>query len=275
VSASIDYLDEVGPGLGMLLGQEKVVTEVDDADDSARTDLAIRLLASREALPDPKLRVWLAGSLVDPDLHIPAENIQPESGELIGFLLERGVIADDPSAFSDALMVDWLTREAAIESSEHFADFMTPEILPAGALSELFPSTRIPPKVKETILQSLVEFAAGDDGAGVRAAAHYADQEGIQLDYMQIKLAVQAEVEDQTLVRLMAQSTALTDEEIRDLLRDMGGDYPLIADPGAGRPLMPDNEAHLTILERLKVAGVVSSYPQEGDGHRRVHRFRS
>ena len=275
VSASIDNLGEVGPGLASLLQKDMAIAEVDSADDSARVDLAITLLASREALSDPKLRVWLAGSLVDPGLHIPATSIQPESGKLVGFLLERGVIADDPTAFSSALMLDWPTREAAIESSEHFAQYMTPEILPAGALSKLFPSTRIPPKVKKNVLEGLVDFAVGDDGSGVRAAAWYADQEGIPLDHLRIELAVQSGIDDKTLVRLMARSIALTDEEIRDLLRGMGGDYPLIADPGTGRPIMPDDSAHLTILERLKDAGVVSSYPPEGDGRRRVHRFHS
>jgi hypothetical protein len=261
----------------MLLGKEKVIAEVDDADDSARADLAITLLAARDVLSDPWLRAVLAGSLVGPGIHIDAANIQPESGKLIGHLLDQGVIADGPSAFSSALMVDWPTREAAIEGSERFADFMTPETLPAEALPMLFPSTRIPPKVKETVLESLVDYAVGDDGAGVRAAARYAEQhEDVQLDHPRIALAVQSGVEDEILVRLMAHSPALSEAEIRDLLRSMGGDYSLIADPGTGRrPIMPDDSAHRTILGRLKVAGVVSSYPSEGDGRLRVHRFHS
>jgi hypothetical protein len=277
VSASIDNLGEVGPGLALLLQKDMVIAAVDGTDDSARTELAITLLASREALSDPDLRVQLAGSLVGSDLYIPAENIQPEAGNLIGFLLERDVISDDPLAFSSALMLDWPTREAAIEGSERFADFMTPAILPAKALPELFRSTRIPPKVKTNVLESLVQYAVGDDGEGVRAAAQYAEQhEDIQLDYPRIELAVQSGVEDKTLVRLMAHSPALTEAEMRGLLRGMGGEYPLIADPGTGRrPLLPDDSAHLTILGRLNVAGVVSSYPSEGDGRLRVHRFHS
>jgi hypothetical protein len=276
-SATIDNLGEVGPGLAVLLQKEAMIAAVDGTDDSARTELAITLLASREALSDPELRVQLAGSLVDADLHIPAENIQPEAGKLIGLLLERDVIADDPSAFSSALMLDWPTREAAIEGSEHFVDFMTPAILPAEAFPELFLSTRIPPKVKTNVLESLVDYAVGDDGEGVRAAARYAEQhEDIQLDYPRIELAVQSGVEDKSLVRLMAHSPALTEAEMRGLLRGMGGDYPLVADPGTGRrPLLPDDSAHLTILGRLNVAGVVSSYPSEGDGRLRVHRVHS
>ncbi|WP_028265855.1 MULTISPECIES: YobI family P-loop NTPase [unclassified Arthrobacter] len=275
VTACIDNLGEVGPGLAILLRKDVAIAAVDGTDGSKRIALAITLLASREALSDPELRVGLASSLVDPGLHVPAENIQPESGELIGHLLERGVIADGPSAFSNALMLDWSTRESAIEGSEHFADYMSPAILPAADLPSLFASARISPNVKAAVLESLAEYAMGDDGTGVRAAARYAEQDqDIQLDYPQIQLATRSGVEDNTLVRLMAHSPALTEPEMRDLLRGMGGDYPLIADPGRERPLLPDDSAHLTILRRLKDAGVVSSYPQEG-GRRRVHRFHS
>lgn len=276
VSASIENLGEVGPGLALLLGNELVITEVAGADESARADLAIALLHAREALPNPQLRVGLAGSIVDPGIQIPAANIQPESGKLMGLLLERGVIADDLSAFSTALMLDWPTREAAIEGSAYFADYMTPGILPADALPKLFPSTRIPPKVKINVVENLSDYAAGDDGKGVRAAARYADQERIPLDYPRMKLAVRSRADDKTLIRLIAQSPVLTDAEIRDLLRGMGGDYPLLADPGAGRrPIMPDDPAHRTILGRLKAAGVVSSYPSEGEGRLRVYRYQS
>lgn len=272
VKASIDNLGEVGPGLALLLEKDRVIAEIDDTDDSERADLAITLLGSRKALPDPKLRVWLAGSLTDPGIYIPAANIQPESGKLVGLLLERGVIADDSSAFSSALMLDWPTREAAIEGSEHFADYMTPGTLPAEALPKLFSSPRIPPKVKRNVIENLGGYAAGDDGKGVRAAARYADQMSIPLDYPRIKLAVQNRTDDKTLVRLMAKSSTLTDAEIRDLLRGMGGNYPLIADAGTERPIMPADPAHLNILGRLKAAGVVSSYPSEGEGRLRVYR---
>lgn len=275
VTGCIDNLGEVSPGLAMLLQSEMSIREVEGADDSAKTELAITLLASREALSDQGLRVRLAGSLVDRGCHIPAANVEPESGNLIGLLLKRSVIADDPSAFSSELMLDWPTRESAIEGSKLFVDYMTPEILPAEELPKLFASTRIPPPVKKEVLERLVDYAAGDS-AGVRAAARYADTEGIRLDYARIKLAVQSDSEDRILVRLIAQALDLTEAEMRDLLRGMGGDYPLIADPGTGRrPSMPDDAAHRVILGRLKVAGVVSSYPSEGDGRLRVYRFQS
>jgi hypothetical protein len=275
VQRSIDNLGEVGPGLVLLLERDMAVTEVDGIEDSTRAELAVTVLASREALSDPQLRVRLAGSVVDPGIQIPATSIEPESGKLIGLLLDRGVIADDESAFSSALMLDWPTREAAIEDSDKFADYMTPAILPAAALPKLFASARIPPKVKKNVVENLRDYVAGDDGAGVLAAARYADHEGIPLDYPRVKLAVHFGLEDKTVVRLMAQSQMLSEEEIRGVLSRMGGDYPLIADRGTERPSLPDDEAHHTILERLKSAGVVSSYTSEGEDRLRVYRHQS
>lgn len=262
--------------LAILLQTTLVVSKIEDAKDSARADTALPVLQAREALPDPQIRVGLAGSIVDPDITIPAANIEPEPGELIGLLLERGVIADDPTAFSENLMLDWPTREAALEYSEHFAEYMTPGLLPAEVLAKVFTSRRTPPRVKKKIIDNLADYAAGDDGAGIRAAAQYADQEGIALDHARLKLAVESHTADGILVRLIAHCSGLAEAELRDLLRGMDGDYPLLADPGTERrPIMPDDPAHRTILGWLKAAGVVSSYPEEGHGRLRVYRYQN
>lgn len=276
VKALIENLGGVGPGLANLLQRTNVIaTPIDDVQDSERTALAITLLASREDLPDPSLRVQLAVSLLSPDLQIPVEDVQPEPGQLIGLLLEHKVIRDDPAAFASALLLDWPSLEAAIEASEQFVEFMTPSVLPAEYLPELFASTRIPPEVKRMVLEDLPIYAV-DHRAGLRAAARYADHLEISMDYGRIKMAISSEPGDEVVVRLLSRSSELlSDEEMRALLRDLGGDYALIAGPGPERPALPNDQAHLSILERLRGAGVVSSYPFEGEGRVRVYRHQN
>lgn len=56
----------------------------------------------------------------------------------------------------------------------------------------------------------------------------------------------------------------MSENELRDFLRALGGDYAAIADRGNRRPLVPDNQAHVKILERLKSVSVVRRYDRDG-----------
>ncbi|MDP9933707.1 hypothetical protein J2T11_000031 [Paenarthrobacter nicotinovorans] len=273
VSAMIEEAGGVGPGLAALLQRTAAITMPNDGvPDSERTALAITLLASRHAIPSPTLRVQLAVSLLSPDLQLSPEDIQPEPGPLVGLLLKHEIISDDPTVFASELMPDWPTREAAIEASEHFVEFMSPATIPPETLPELFASTEIQPAIKSKILDGLLIYAV-DHPAGIRAAARYAAEMGLDLDYARIKSAAQSKPGDEVVVRLIARSSeVLSDGEIRALLLEMGGDYALIADPGPERPTLPNDQAHRTILERQRNAGVVSSYPPEGEGRVRVYR---
>ncbi|MHA7199015.1 YobI family P-loop NTPase [Arthrobacter alkaliphilus] len=266
----MDATGQIDTNLATLLGHSGKVSEIEGASEPARAKLAAAILDARGPLPSQCLRANLAASLELSDV-LPATGITPESGDLIGLLIERGIIADDRSAFSDRLMIDWPTREFAISKSSHFSEFFDPMVLPGSQLPQLFGSALVPASVKLAVIGHLPAYAAAAP-RGLGPIADFALEEGIALNHAQLDVLQRGGAGSARLIGLIARSQGLPFEEMRSLLNAMGGDYATITQPGTRQASLPDDDAHRSVLERLKEAGVVSSYSSNNwSGMLRVH----
>jgi hypothetical protein len=266
VAAYINLYAGIDDALGALLSEAGSITESDEADPSSRQGVAIEILNARETIPSARSRVNLVVSLGLPD-HLPVSDLVPEPGEFVGLLIGGGVINDGPEAFSAALMVDWSTRESAIEHSKAFSDFMDPTLVPASEIGSLIASGRIPMPVKEKLVQSIGDYAAGAPADAVAAVAEFASHKRIPITVRQLALLAVSGAPLHVVAEFVAQDIAdLADEELQGLLLAMGGEYAQIASLTGTSILMPADDAHRVIYRRLKEIGVVESHKSVHNG---------
>lgn len=124
-SATFGVLDGIA---GWLLADVKAIEGAEDVSEAERVQLAVAVLNARQAIPSAAHRVALAASL-----HLPsplsADSLTPESGEIVGLMIEAGLLSDDEATFASALIADWPTREAALFRSMKKAALTRLEVL--------------------------------------------------------------------------------------------------------------------------------------------------
>lgn len=259
VRAYIDEYGEVDASLAVLMTDHRAIDRTSDAPEADRSTVALAVVNARGELPDVELRIDLAVSLeVGP---LPTTGVVPEPGSLVARLIATGLIADDASALSERLMVDWQTREAAIAASTRFPEFVSPDVLPVTELAAFIRSDAIDGATKKTVITRLSEFIANAQRREVQAIADALNAEGWRLHIDRIELLRSLGASNASLIKLMARKGEdLAIDDLRSLLRALGGPYAQIADPGLSRPVVPNDEAHGLILARLRGAAVVSSF---------------
>lgn len=267
----LGYLEGIGgldSNIGQLLGGVEVVELPGDIAEAERARLAVAIIGARQALPTAAHRVKLAASL-ELSTPVPTTSITPERGEIVGLLIEAGLLADEELTFSSAVIPDWPTREAALIRSSGAASFMSPEVLPEADIPAFLRSTVIPQRLKDAVLSNLPNFIPGASRTSIRAMASAAAASRTDIPYPVIDQLRAAGALDESVVALLSSSSAVTLDEFRAELRVLGDPYPAIADRGTTRPLVTDDEAHRKMLDRLKAAGIVSDHKPER-GRRRV-----
>lgn len=251
------YLKKIGmdDALAALLTKNKKITEADQHPENERLELAITLLAASEKIPPTTIRVDLAASLT-PGV-IPAASLTPEKGDLIAKMLRKGILADDASAFSETLMLDWETREAAIAASKRFAIFVSPEVLPVDQLLTLHQSAIIGQSAKALVVSSITsnvsQYFAHVNSDSVSHLAQAFIQFKSPVSFATIQDFQARGTENRQLIQLIhhcGEGLAITD--LKALLRAMGGDYARVATGGRRqRPNFISNPAIEDVLTRL------------------------
>ncbi|WP_146082652.1 hypothetical protein [Rathayibacter sp. AY2B3] len=265
------YLDTIGAldkSVGWLLDGADAVLLPDDVAESERTRLAVAILEARQAIPTAAVRAKLASSL-KVSAPIPPSSLTPESGELVGLLIEEGLVDDGAATFIGTLVPDWSTREAALSRSRSASEFISPGVLPDSEIPAFLRSTVIPARLKNAVLSKLADFVPGASPTSVRALASSAAASGTDIPFATIDQVRAAGALDESIVALLSVSNTVTLTELRAELRALRDPYPSIADWGTTRPLVPDDEAHRKVLNRLKEADIVSDHKLER-GRRRV-----
>lgn len=109
------YIHSIGidQPLAGLLEAAGAISETEAGHDAERASVALEIISARDALGSAWVRAGLARSL-SLDVPLSARQISPESGELLGLLIEYGIIADDATAFEDRL---WSTGPLARQPS--------------------------------------------------------------------------------------------------------------------------------------------------------------
>ncbi|MBD3941197.1 hypothetical protein IF188_05725 [Microbacterium sp. NEAU-LLC] len=267
--AYLDHVGTVDDNIGILLAQVEEISSPAPVSDVDGTRLAVAVLGAAEAIPSPTHRLRLALSLNTPSPLAPA-SVAAESGDLAGLMIESGLLADDEDTFSSTLIVDWPTRESALARSQNAAAFLSPASLPPAELANFFRSVKVPSAQKGAVFAKLSAFFSGASRDGIRAAATFAVDSNEDLIFAAIDQLRIGGVTDPIIIALLANSTSISLDELRAELRALNDPYPSIADRGTTRPLVPDDDAHRRVLDRLKAGAIVTNHRPER-GRRRVY----
>ncbi|MFJ3405370.1 hypothetical protein [Promicromonospora sp. NPDC090134] len=235
--------------LGILLTKHRKITGAKRGSVDERLKVAIAILAARRDIR-AIVRVSLAVSL-EPG-RIPATSIAPESGDLVARLIKKGLLADDSTAFSRDLMVDWPTYEAAIKASKKFANFVSPDLLDVSQVPILLHSTSVPTEVARAVVRNIADYLAGAKWARVQEVAKALNERRWKLGYELIEALRAAGASNEALVQLIARKgNELDISQLKTLLRAMKAPYSQVADRGRGRPTFNETDSHASILRRL------------------------
>lgn len=269
VHAYVQDQEQVDETLGSLLTE---VIDLDGAGDASAEDrafVALAVINSSSDVLSTADRLRLASSMQPGTL--PTTAVQPRPGDLIGELVRAELLVDDADLFEERLMVDWPTQEHTLLASTRFIEVISPGTLQTRFVAPLLESEDVPPSIQAQVAKSLDDWELLP-WAAFDATAECALRGRITLGALGIARMQQGGVSANRIVRLLAQENDfLGDDDVRDILRTLKGDYAVIADPGRQRPKFPDTEAVRVVLRRLEEADVVSGFTKEQDGRLRVN----
>lgn len=253
------YLEQFGALDGFLealLSDAEALIWDASADEESRVEVALQLINARVSfLPDPR-RVALAASLgIGP---VTTALVEPQTGDLLGLLLEAQLIEDDEEAFSPRLMVDWSTQEFAIDKSVRFVEIVGPDTLSVVHIGALMESDVINDSVRRALVARLDEYETLPSEAcdGIASATLRGQ---VNLTATQVTTVVQGGWSQELALELLAfYGDALPLLELRRGLRSLGGNLAVVADKGRRRVSLPASPAIRLVLARLQAAGIVS-----------------
>ncbi|MBD7998653.1 YobI family P-loop NTPase [Oerskovia gallyi] len=249
VKGYLDAFGAIDASLGPLLAKHETITGAEDVPLADRLEVAVAILAAREEIPDSRSRVGLAAS-VNPGA-ISATTIEPEGGLLVAQLIDAQLLVDDETAFSEELMVDWPTYEAAIIASENYATVVSVDILSVVQIPNLLRGA-VSIDVKEAVVAELDEYLAGATQQQVQTVTRTLHEQGWKLGYTILEALRAAGADQREIINLAAQAGEVLDlRDLKELLLSMGDEYSKAATGGRGAPKFPDDQAHREVLERL------------------------
>jgi len=251
VKGYLEEFGEVDDTLGEFLASHQAITASDENTAAEKLDVTLAVLRARRSIPSTETRVALAASLQhDP---IPTANLEPEKGDLVARLLQQGLLADDATTFTPQLMLDWATYEAAIAASKQYATFVDPSVLSVSLIPSLLGSSVIKdPAVRTAVVGKLPDYLVDANPAQAQAVARSLNQHGWSVRFARIEALRAAGVGVAELIELIARAgDKLAVDELRALLRAMGGSYARVAEGGRGRPKFPNDKPHRDALSRL------------------------
>ncbi|MBP1325846.1 hypothetical protein JOF28_001078 [Leucobacter exalbidus] len=266
--AYLDTIGELDDNVGQLLALVETVEGTDEVPDFERIRIAVAILNARETIPSARRRVNLAVSLHLPS-PISADSLTPESGDIVGLMIETKLLSDDETTFAHAVIADWPTREAALIRSKNAPAIISPVLVPSTDLGSFFSSATVPTELKEAVLSQLGIFLPGASRDTVRTVSNFAATTDADVPFNTIDQLRISGATDHSIVTLLTNSQSISLDQIQATLRTLGAPYPSIADRGNVRPVVPDDYAHQRLLDRLKSAGIVSGHKPER-GSRRV-----
>ncbi|QYH35108.1 hypothetical protein [Salinibacterium sp. M195] len=246
------YLAEHGldTSLFSLLNRAKKVTGWEGYSAAERIEFAVAILSAHTDLPSASTRIRIAKS-VDPGL-IPADRIQPESGDLVAKLIRARLLPDDAAAFDERLMVNWETLAKTIEASRAFTTFVAPSILSPANIPALIRRQTTKLDIRRTIVSDLATYLVEATRGQTTNIANALIEGSWKLPYETIEaLRTSGASYRQVVALIHNRGDDLSTVHMKSLLKAIGGDYSRIATGGRGQPTFPVSDSHRYILTRL------------------------
>lgn len=255
------YISALGldPSIAQLLDDAGKIDVGDDADEPAKLEVALTILRAKSEIPSAQFRAQLVHglSLENP---IAASEIPTESGELVGYLIDQDVVADDAATFSIIKQTDVAGLAFAISKSSAFVEFMTATEVPPRGLGALIDSPVVPARVKDAIVNRFGEFTAGASAAALASVASYALGRNMVIDMQDVvRLANEGVREEIVVPHLQPHLPSLTLPALTPVLDALGGKYADLSAANGKHPRIANTEANRALADRLYTLGIVST----------------
>ena len=240
-------IDEV---LGEFLTEHERIEVPEATPIQEKLSLATAILAARDGIASADTRVALVASLGTGTL--PITNVASKDGDLVGRLLAKDLLADDPTTFAPERLSNWADLKAAIGASEGYAMFVDVTILPPKHLASALQAGGTSALVQLALVEKVSSLIEGATPAEATAIAEVLADRRDQLDLPRIEAMQVAGASNDSLVRLLAgQQDTITVANLRNFLVSMQGDYARLAQGGSGIVGFTDNGHHSSLLARL------------------------
>lgn len=256
----IEHFAEIDTALAGLLKYASAITETVEHPQDNRQALAITILNSRGAIPEPHVRIALAKSL-ELDFHIDPTLITPEPGPLLAGLLEHDIVEGTNELFTHFHGLGWNTLETAIAQSAAFATFVSPELIDEEDLPSVFRSVLVPEPLKRHIISAITDFTPSQEKAALTAAAEYSIRSAIRPNAISLRHMAQASIPARILIQLLAAAdSSVTDADVISILAAMPDPYHKLASNTANKFDLPNDDTHQAVLNRIKRFGITLSF---------------
>lgn len=248
----------------LLLEAGTVETNDDETDEEQdKEGAALAILNAGEIIREAADRVDLVRSL-DLAAPLPVPQIKPEASELLALLLEHGLVEDDAASFTRFRDAGWAALEPAIRASNHFAEFMTPDLV-QGVVAELLESPDFRDRFERPVVEKLSEFIPENDGRALAAAARYAVSHELPLPLDQVRRVAVTNSREPVLTLELLRVAAPTPgaNEIVHTLAELGEPYSYLSTRAKNTFTVPDDEAHRAVFQVLEDAGLLSEFKKK------------
>ncbi len=255
----------IDEAISVLLSDAGTVSDTEGAEEEARTALTDRILAARELLPSAELRASIAASLTF-DSFMADDAVPNESGELIGWLIEKKIAADDAETFAHIGSDDTDGLLFAISKSTEFKDFMSTTQIAPQNVDKVLHSNIVPKVVKDVVVKNFTEYTNGASREALESAARYvADETSTALLLTSVARLASEGIDTQLVLRLLQPQLAkITLADITPILISLGNSYAELTERSHKRPKFNKDNSHQELLACMERLGTVSSISDKG-----------
>lgn len=255
-----------GPLATLLEAYDEITGE---ATPDAAMAVVIAVVRASETIPDPVRRVELV-SQIDVAEYIPVDDIPHERTNIVSVLLEHDLVEDAEATFAPSALPAPDSFAAAVAASNRFATFMSPALVAGDRVTALMSSDSVDDAIKRAVVAGMGSYLVGAPSDAHVAVARYCLRHGVALDETQLAV-LQGTVPERLMVEMLARSS-LAGHALVPFLRALGDDYERVSTHGRDKAQLPDDDAHVQIVERLKAARLVSSFSRDSKGRLDVWR---
>lgn len=231
--------------------------DVDSAIEAAKERVAVQILNGKQFVPDPFARTRLVESLDMRDW-LSVEQVSPEPGRLLGYLVGKSICSDTEETFSHFALKGWGTLQFAIGSSAKFGEFVTPSLLPPDLTARLLQSDKVNDGLKVKILGRFDEFVPEGDSDALTAAGEASLVTNTSIGASEMAMIAGTTKDAALVMRLTSHfGHLLTPDEVVFVLEQLGGQYGHLSTPGS-KATFPRTNDHETVFQKLKAAGRIT-----------------
>jgi hypothetical protein len=187
--------------------------------------------------------------------------VDPESGHLVGLLIEAGCLEDTRETFDLVRRQDWETREFAMSKSAELPIFLDSSLVKPSEVALFMGSQLLSNAAKEHVFSSFREYIEGSDPSGFEAIASYAVAGERALSTDDLHVLAHGGAKAASIVRLLCFRLEDRDvAEVHTVLQQLGANYRELASPSGLKPRFPDDPDHQALLRYLQEFGYVASH---------------